>query len=181
MGKKHFCFFQTAETGNRTPNSGVKGSGANHYPKAPAHRIKNNGKCVCCNVHPDSWEFLLDRKAMVQDYLSEAGGQEGRVLVDLDWICSNCKGTVNEWNKQKIKKARKLQTSTEVTDLIIKLASNASRTITECGYKSKQEFISEFKQHLPPDMDNSSIAQQVKQFEYYLHELTQCRECTFSR
>ena len=29
MGKKHFCFFQTAEFGNRTPNSGVKGSGAN--------------------------------------------------------------------------------------------------------------------------------------------------------
>ena len=29
-------FFQTAETGNRTPNSGVKGSGANHYPRAPA-------------------------------------------------------------------------------------------------------------------------------------------------
>ena len=36
MGKKHFCFFQTAETGNRTPNSGVKGSGANHYPRASA-------------------------------------------------------------------------------------------------------------------------------------------------
>ena len=36
MGNKHFCFFQTAETGNRTPNSGVKGSGANHYPRAPA-------------------------------------------------------------------------------------------------------------------------------------------------
>ena len=32
MWEKHFCFFQTAETGNRTPNSGVKGSGANHYP-----------------------------------------------------------------------------------------------------------------------------------------------------
>ena len=30
------CFFQTAETGNRTPSSGVKGSGANHYPRAPA-------------------------------------------------------------------------------------------------------------------------------------------------
>ena len=28
IGKKHFCFFQTAETGNRTPNSDVKGSGA---------------------------------------------------------------------------------------------------------------------------------------------------------
>ena len=38
MGKKHFCFFQTAETGNRTPNSGVKGSGANHYPRAPAQK-----------------------------------------------------------------------------------------------------------------------------------------------
>ena len=31
-----FCFFQTTETGNRTSNSGVKGSGANHYPRAPA-------------------------------------------------------------------------------------------------------------------------------------------------
>ena len=39
MGKKHFCFFQTAETGNRTPNSGVKGSGANHYPRAPAGSV----------------------------------------------------------------------------------------------------------------------------------------------
>ena len=36
MGKKQFCFFQTAETGNRTPDYGVKGSGANHYPRAPA-------------------------------------------------------------------------------------------------------------------------------------------------
>ena len=36
MGKKHFCFFQTAETGKRTPNSSVKGSGANQYPRGPA-------------------------------------------------------------------------------------------------------------------------------------------------
>ena len=36
MGKKHFCFFQTAETGNRTANSGAERSGANHYPRAPA-------------------------------------------------------------------------------------------------------------------------------------------------
>ena len=35
-GRNIICFFQTAETGNRTPNSGVKGSGANHYPRAPA-------------------------------------------------------------------------------------------------------------------------------------------------
>ena len=33
-----FSFFQAAETGNRTPNSGVKGSGAKHYPKPPAPR-----------------------------------------------------------------------------------------------------------------------------------------------
>ena len=37
-GRNTFCFFQTAETGNRTPNSGVKGSGANHYPRAPAQQ-----------------------------------------------------------------------------------------------------------------------------------------------
>ena len=35
-GRNIFCFFQTAETGNRTPSSGVKGGGANHYPRAPA-------------------------------------------------------------------------------------------------------------------------------------------------
>ena len=35
MGKKLFGFFLTAETGKRTPNSGVKSSGANHYPRAP--------------------------------------------------------------------------------------------------------------------------------------------------
>ena len=35
MGRNIFCFFQTAATGNRTLNSGVKGSGANHYPRAP--------------------------------------------------------------------------------------------------------------------------------------------------
>ena len=36
MGKKQCRFFQTAGTGKRTPISGVKGSGANHYPRAPA-------------------------------------------------------------------------------------------------------------------------------------------------
>ena len=37
--ESYFCFFQTAETGNQTPNSGVKGSCANHYPRAPALQI----------------------------------------------------------------------------------------------------------------------------------------------
>ena len=35
-GRNIFSFFQTAETGNRTPDSGVNGSCANHYPRAPA-------------------------------------------------------------------------------------------------------------------------------------------------
>ena len=37
MGKKHF-FFQTAVTGDQTPNSSVKGSGANNYFRAHAQR-----------------------------------------------------------------------------------------------------------------------------------------------
>ena len=46
MGKKHFCFFQTAETGNRTPDSGVKGSGANHYPRAPAQLAEEDRRAA---------------------------------------------------------------------------------------------------------------------------------------
>ena len=34
-GRNMFGFFQTAETGNRTPNAGVKGSDVNHHPRAP--------------------------------------------------------------------------------------------------------------------------------------------------
>ena len=48
-GRNIFCFFQTAATGNRTPNSGVKGSGANHYPRAPAHSW-----CLNSNLIPSS-------------------------------------------------------------------------------------------------------------------------------
>ena len=39
-GEETFLFFQT---GNRTPNSSVKGSGANHYPRALAHRVVSEG------------------------------------------------------------------------------------------------------------------------------------------
>ena len=46
MGKKQFCFFQTAETGNRTPDSGVKGSGANHYPRAPTPKHETLESCL---------------------------------------------------------------------------------------------------------------------------------------
>ena len=37
--EESFCFFQTAESGNRTPNSSVKGSGANHYPIGPNEEL----------------------------------------------------------------------------------------------------------------------------------------------
>ena len=37
-GEETFFVSLTAETGNRTPNSGVKGSGANHYPRAFAQK-----------------------------------------------------------------------------------------------------------------------------------------------
>ena len=47
-GKKHFCFFQTAQTGERTPSSSVKGSGANHYPRAPAQNLVAQ---VYCRSH----------------------------------------------------------------------------------------------------------------------------------
>ena len=48
-GRNIFCFFETAETGNRTPNSGVKGSGANHYPRAPAlpDGTYSTNRCSC--------------------------------------------------------------------------------------------------------------------------------------
>ena len=53
-GEETFLFLQTAETGNRTPNSGVKGG---HYPRAPSHlslvikpykfwRVQNGSNCL---------------------------------------------------------------------------------------------------------------------------------------
>ena len=41
---RHIFVSLTAETGNRTPNSGVKSSGASHYPRAPAPDISSNLK-----------------------------------------------------------------------------------------------------------------------------------------
>ena len=39
-GEETFLFFLNAETGKRAPNSSVKGSGANHYPRALSHAIQ---------------------------------------------------------------------------------------------------------------------------------------------
>ena len=61
-GRNISCFFQTAETGKRTTNSGVKGSGANNYPRAPAlwlcsvlrmkYHISTRSRC---NRSPETW------------------------------------------------------------------------------------------------------------------------------
>ena len=47
-GEETFCFFQTAGTGNRTPNSSVKGSCANHYPYDHVNRPFGCGLAVGC-------------------------------------------------------------------------------------------------------------------------------------
>ena len=53
-GRNIFCFFQTAGTGNRTPNCGVKGSGANHYPRAPAQPVSRRDPCYTPRVQEGS-------------------------------------------------------------------------------------------------------------------------------
>ena len=58
-GRNIFCFFETAETGNRTPNSGVKGSGANHYPRAPALDTIKKGEWSFHNL-VTRWLYLCD-------------------------------------------------------------------------------------------------------------------------
>ena len=55
MGKKFFfCFFQTAETGELTgePGIGVKGSGANSYPRARAHLYRQEHYWEKSNYSP---------------------------------------------------------------------------------------------------------------------------------
>ena len=49
-GEKHFCFFQTAESGKRTPISCVKGSCANHYPRAPAQLLLTVAVAISTNT-----------------------------------------------------------------------------------------------------------------------------------
>ena len=60
-GRNIFCFFQTAETGNRTPDSGVKGIGANHYPRAPALKsLKIIRICQSGGGSSAKWCILVD-------------------------------------------------------------------------------------------------------------------------
>ena len=45
-GEETYFVSLTDETGNRTPNSGVRGSGANHYPRAPARVLQKGVEIV---------------------------------------------------------------------------------------------------------------------------------------
>ena len=57
-GRNIFCFFQTAETGNRTPNSGVKGSDANHHTRTPAQNLVQFTNVIdSC-----SWQYIYCAK-----------------------------------------------------------------------------------------------------------------------
>ena len=67
MGKKHFCFFETAETGNQTPNSGVKGSGVNHYTRAPAQKRRTSR--IQCSINTNE-SYILSLKAKIKYLLS---------------------------------------------------------------------------------------------------------------
>ena len=80
MGKKQFCFFQTAETGNRTPDSGVKGSSANHYPRAPAHVATNDWR---------KWHALLNTPNRGSNWWNEFNADQPLLL------CIFCTSTAN--------------------------------------------------------------------------------------
>ena len=58
-GRNIICFFQTAETGNRTPNSGVKGSGANHYPRAPALMVDIISRKIYTQLFGCVWWHII--------------------------------------------------------------------------------------------------------------------------
>ena len=64
-GRNNFCFFQTAETGNRTPDSGVKGSGANHYPRAPALYQYKTKLSTCVHIEMNFlWVSMVLRQVI---------------------------------------------------------------------------------------------------------------------
>ena len=73
-GRNIFYFFETAETGNRTPNSGVKGRGANHYPRAPALSCNSQG-LISDWIFITRWRMLTEANCYTANTrrLSEVG------------------------------------------------------------------------------------------------------------
>ena len=78
MGKKQFRFFQTAETGNRTPDSGVKGGGANHYPRAPA--LNEDGIVLSKNQYVHFGDIIVGLQLAMWNRNMEVAGKESSLL-----------------------------------------------------------------------------------------------------
>ena len=91
MGKKHFCFFQTAGTGNRAPNSGVEGSGANHYPRAPTLPDMVFKPWACIFVQERGGQYPKRNRGHIQPFTSEGKCAKFRYivgfLIGLDATC----------------------------------------------------------------------------------------------
>ena len=87
MGKKHFRFFQTAETGKRTPNC------YNHHPRAPARQIIHPGIVVVMQMQTAGTSYL--KSGQLQPFASASRSQQTRYLqpmleqcwagVEYDW------------------------------------------------------------------------------------------------
>ena len=88
MGKKQFCFFQTAETGNRTPDSGVKGSGANHYPRAPARTAENFVYIKFLLLPREILNFESKKKNNMSKKYKGVPGGEGLRMIPTCSMCS---------------------------------------------------------------------------------------------
>ena len=81
MGKKHFCFFQTAGTVKRTPNSSVKCSAANHYTRAPAPNSYGPIRDFVC-IH--SWRPFRN------DVIKRGWRALSRIIATIKSICPPC-------------------------------------------------------------------------------------------
>ena len=91
--EKKRCFFQTAETGNRTPNSGVKGSGANHYPRAPAPEMKNEiWRHLNSERSQDPSFFIVNDKSFWL-IIYVATPSTRKPFISSPWVCSSSRGT----------------------------------------------------------------------------------------
>ena len=87
-GRNIFCFFQTAETGNRTPNSGVKGSGANHYPRAPAHVVVDTWHTVfLSHGTPNSNSLEIDLALVLFKPLQLMNFSSIKFKFSVTWSC----------------------------------------------------------------------------------------------
>ena len=75
---RNICFFQTAETGNRAPNSGVKGSGANYY-RPPG---------VWCITNLLSYHLARDIHPML--FQCWASVEDGGPTLKQHWVNSPC-------------------------------------------------------------------------------------------